>query len=107
MKIIYPIALISVILQSQIRIVCWPLLPLAFIAGYVDGPKLFGLAFILGIFSDLVSGRLIGETVIFLLFFALLIQILKLRFKPSLKINLSAAFVFEIIYIVLINLLHF
>lgn len=108
MKPIYLIAFFSILLQSQSRIICWPLLVLAVGERFGQNDiKLFSLAFVLGLLTDLVSGRLLGETSLFLLLFTASILILKLRFKSNLKINLSAAIVFQIIYIILVNNLHF
>jgi len=107
MNVVYLIAIFTLVLQSQTRIVCWPLLAAALTAKYAKTElKMYGSVFVIGLLSDLITGRLLGETSILLLALVFTIQYLNQRFKPSLKIDFGAAIVFEILYIILINILH-
>lgn len=103
MKKFYLLSAVSIILQSQTRIICWPILVVGASARQFNERKLYILAFFLGILTDLISGRMLGITSAFLTFFVFSLLLLKLRFKDSYKVILGASVVFELIYLVLVN----
>lgn len=102
MKFVILSAFLSIFLQSQSRFFCWPVLVMA-ISLYFQKTewKLYLLAFILGILSDLAGGNYLGGTSLLLLFFVFATSLLKLRFQLNFKLILYAVILFEISYFAL------
>lgn len=100
--------IVGLIILTLSRVVLWPLVPVGLYARYGDSEvKKYGFAFMVGIFSDLVTGRILGMTALFFISMLLVIDVLKLKFKNSLKVNLGVVLVFEIVYLVLVNIFRF
>lgn len=107
-KLVYLLAGVTIILQSQSHWIFWPILAMTVAMWKVEDEfALYLIAFVLGILSDLVSGRTLGEGAVFLILFVLAGQAIKLRFKNSLKINLGVAFIFGVVYFFLVSWFNF
>lgn len=108
MWIFYLAALISVFLQSISRNFFWPIIVVGIAAEMVPNPAVvYTLAAASGILSDVVIGRTVGESALFLLAAALFLLYLNRRFKRSLKIAITAIIVMEVIYRALVVNLGF
>jgi len=101
-------AITTLLLQSQSRNICWPLI--AIVVGFFQiktTKRRYGTAIIIGAVSDILTGRLIGQTALFFVIFVGVLDLLSLRFKLSLKLALGLAIVFQIVYLFMVNFFNF
>lgn len=83
MLIYYLVAIILVFLQT---VIAWPFLPVVVVllaASKQRSEDVYVLAFLVGILSDLMLGRNLGTTAVFLLLAAVLIYLYQLRAKMN------------------------
>jgi rod shape-determining protein MreD len=97
MAIYYLIAIVLVFLQT---VIAWPFLPLVVVllaAGRQESKDVYVLALVVGLLSDLLLGKSLGTTAVFLLLAAALIYLYQWRAKMNLVALAVFLAVFEVI----------
>lgn len=103
MKILYALAIASVLLESQNNWLFWPVIPVLLSAMWVPPERAYLLAFALGLITDIFIAKPLGLSSLILLLFSACFFFLKSHFQSGPRI----AFVLFLISQIVLKLVNF